>query len=238
MLIGMTVWEIKSPTVLRKGFLPIATTRGDRLFIGLLAAAYLNLAFVGMSAEDGGLVLARQRTVDLVQLRALDGCCWPDPAQRLSGALSHMASGPMLPRRPVHQTARGSFQQETDDETFTLDVLAVAVAAAALMLSACGKKEEPRPPRRHRPPARQRPPPPAPRPRKKWIDSEFQPSHPDQGAADGRDEVVHRRRGQAQGQGRERDLGGVRDHHHARVREQDDGQGLRARSPASRSSTT
>ena len=31
------------------GFLPIATTRGDRLFIGLLSAAYLNLAFVAVS---------------------------------------------------------------------------------------------------------------------------------------------------------------------------------------------
>jgi predicted small integral membrane protein len=51
MLAGMTVWEIKSPTVLRKGFLPIATTRGDRLFIGLLSAAYLNLAFVGLSEQ-------------------------------------------------------------------------------------------------------------------------------------------------------------------------------------------
>jgi predicted small integral membrane protein len=51
MLIGMTVWEIKSPTVLRKGFLPIATTRGDRLFIGLLCAAYINLAFVGSSGK-------------------------------------------------------------------------------------------------------------------------------------------------------------------------------------------
>ena len=49
MLIGMTVWEIKSPTVLRKGFLPIATTRGDRLFIGLLTAAFINLAFVATS---------------------------------------------------------------------------------------------------------------------------------------------------------------------------------------------
>lgn len=49
MLVGMTVWEIKSPTVMRKGFLPIATTRGDRLFIGLLVAAYLNLAFVAVS---------------------------------------------------------------------------------------------------------------------------------------------------------------------------------------------
>ena len=48
MLVGMTVWEMRSPTVLRKGFLPIATTRGDRLFIGLLLAAYLNLAWVGL----------------------------------------------------------------------------------------------------------------------------------------------------------------------------------------------
>ena len=51
MLIGMTVWEIKSPTTLRKGFLPIATTRGDRLFIGLLTAAYVNLIFVGISGK-------------------------------------------------------------------------------------------------------------------------------------------------------------------------------------------
>jgi predicted small integral membrane protein len=51
MLIGMTVWELKSPTVMRKGFLPIATTRGDRLFIGLLSAAYVNLLFVGISGK-------------------------------------------------------------------------------------------------------------------------------------------------------------------------------------------
>ena len=49
MLAGMTLWEIKSPTVMRKGFLPIPTTRGDRLFIALLSAAYLNLAFVAVS---------------------------------------------------------------------------------------------------------------------------------------------------------------------------------------------
>ncbi|MEO5795888.1 MAG: DUF2160 domain-containing protein [Rhodoferax sp.] len=51
MLAGMTVWEIKSPTTLRRGFLPIETTRGDRLFIGLLSAAYVNLAFVGLSGK-------------------------------------------------------------------------------------------------------------------------------------------------------------------------------------------
>ena len=51
MLIGMTVWELRSPTVERRGFLPISTTRGDRLFIGLLGAAYINLAFVGLSEK-------------------------------------------------------------------------------------------------------------------------------------------------------------------------------------------
>ena len=54
MLIGMTLWEIKSPTVERRGFLPIATTRGDRLFIGLLSAAWLNLAFVAVSEKMVG----------------------------------------------------------------------------------------------------------------------------------------------------------------------------------------
>lgn len=51
MLVVMTVWEVKQPTTLRKGFLPIATTRGDRLFIGLLSAAYVNLLFVGLAGR-------------------------------------------------------------------------------------------------------------------------------------------------------------------------------------------
>ena len=51
MLVGMTVWEFKAPTIARKGFLPIVTTRGDRLFIGLLGAAYVNLAFVAVSEK-------------------------------------------------------------------------------------------------------------------------------------------------------------------------------------------
>ena len=49
MLIGMTIWQVKSPSIERKGFLPIATTRGDRLFIGLLCAAYVNLAWAGLT---------------------------------------------------------------------------------------------------------------------------------------------------------------------------------------------
>lgn len=49
MLVGMTLWELKTPTTERRGFLPIPTTRGDRLFIGLLSAAYVNLIFVAFS---------------------------------------------------------------------------------------------------------------------------------------------------------------------------------------------
>ena len=64
MLAGMTLWEIKQPTTLRKGFLPMATTRGDRLFIGLLSAAYLNLAFVGLSKKlMGWLSLANEPSI-------------------------------------------------------------------------------------------------------------------------------------------------------------------------------
>lgn len=49
-LVGMTVWEILSPTVARRGFFPIETTRGDRLFIGIMSMIIiflLWLAFVG-----------------------------------------------------------------------------------------------------------------------------------------------------------------------------------------------
>ncbi len=48
-LLTMTILEIRSPCVERKGFLPISTTRGDRLFIGLLSSAYIHLGFVGLS---------------------------------------------------------------------------------------------------------------------------------------------------------------------------------------------
>ncbi|HEV7816049.1 MAG TPA: DUF2160 domain-containing protein [Janthinobacterium sp.] len=52
MLIGMTIWQVRSPSIERKGWLPIPTTRGDRLFIGLLSAAYLNLAWAGLTDID------------------------------------------------------------------------------------------------------------------------------------------------------------------------------------------
>jgi predicted small integral membrane protein len=51
-LAGMTVWEAASPSPTRRGFLPIGTTRGDRLFIGLLSAAFINLGWIAFTTFD------------------------------------------------------------------------------------------------------------------------------------------------------------------------------------------
>lgn len=48
-LIAMTIWQIISPCVKRRGFIPLSTTRGDRLFIGLLSSAYIHLAWIGLT---------------------------------------------------------------------------------------------------------------------------------------------------------------------------------------------
>jgi predicted small integral membrane protein len=49
MLFVMTVISVKWPSVKRKGFLPISTTRGDRLYIGLIISAFVNLIWLGFS---------------------------------------------------------------------------------------------------------------------------------------------------------------------------------------------
>ncbi|QNU61675.1 DUF2160 domain-containing protein [Vreelandella titanicae] len=69
MLAGMTVWEIMSPTVERKGFLPIATTRGDRLFIGLLSAAFIHLGVIGFTSLSIWIALAVSAVWLLVLMR-------------------------------------------------------------------------------------------------------------------------------------------------------------------------
>lgn len=48
-LVGMTLWQLVHPTVARRGILPMRTTRGDRLFIGLLASAYIHLGWLALT---------------------------------------------------------------------------------------------------------------------------------------------------------------------------------------------
>jgi predicted small integral membrane protein len=65
LLVAMTVWEVRRPGGgERRGVLGLVTTRGDRLFISLLAAGYVHLlwlAFFGTplwGASALALVLA------------------------------------------------------------------------------------------------------------------------------------------------------------------------------------
>ena len=48
-LVAMTVAELKWPSQDRRGFLPMVTSRGDRFFISLLAAAFLHLLWLGLT---------------------------------------------------------------------------------------------------------------------------------------------------------------------------------------------
>jgi predicted small integral membrane protein len=49
LLVGMSVWEWLSPGgAPRRGVLAFSTTRGDRLFISLLAAAYIHLIWLAL----------------------------------------------------------------------------------------------------------------------------------------------------------------------------------------------
>jgi len=51
LLAGMMVWEWRRPGgAPRRGVLGIVTTRGDRLFISLLCAAYIHLGWLALLA--------------------------------------------------------------------------------------------------------------------------------------------------------------------------------------------
>lgn len=68
-LIGMTVWQVVQPSVERRGLLPITTTRGDRLFIALLTAAYIHLAFIGLTEVSLWIALVVSIVCGLLILR-------------------------------------------------------------------------------------------------------------------------------------------------------------------------
>ena len=57
-LLAMTIWQILAPSAERRGFLPIPTTPGDRLFIGLLMSAYLHLAWIGLTTASVWIAFA------------------------------------------------------------------------------------------------------------------------------------------------------------------------------------
>lgn len=59
MLVGMTVWQFVVPTQERRGWIiPMRTTRGDRLFIGLLASCYVCALWISVIPLSPWLLLA------------------------------------------------------------------------------------------------------------------------------------------------------------------------------------
>ena len=46
----LTVAELRYPSELRRGWLPLATRRGDRFFIGLLISALIHVVFLSQTA--------------------------------------------------------------------------------------------------------------------------------------------------------------------------------------------
>ena len=60
LLLAFTWLAIRFPETPRRGVLRIWTTRGDRLFIGLLGSAFINLAWLGLGGAPawGGLILS------------------------------------------------------------------------------------------------------------------------------------------------------------------------------------
>ena len=69
-IVALTVWDMVAPGVKRKGFLPMATTRGDRLFIGIVTGLGVYLFWLGavgnqllglasMVVVGWGVILAR-----------------------------------------------------------------------------------------------------------------------------------------------------------------------------------
>ena len=54
-LIGMAVWEGKRPGIRRKGFLPIDSTRGERLFLGIISS--IGIFILWIAFFKGSLLL-------------------------------------------------------------------------------------------------------------------------------------------------------------------------------------
>ena len=69
MIVFMTIYGIVKPAISRKGFLPISTTRGDRLYIGLLGFFVINLTWLGISNASQWIAVAIAAVWLIVVLR-------------------------------------------------------------------------------------------------------------------------------------------------------------------------
>ena len=71
----MTFLAVRYPETARIGALGIATTRGDRLFISLLSAAFIHLLFLGFFGSET-MFIAGPFEVSRLWIATLISLCW------------------------------------------------------------------------------------------------------------------------------------------------------------------
>ncbi len=60
-ILTMTLLEVYRPTTIRRGFLPLETTRGDRFFMSLLGSAFIHVIWLAVS--DSSILFASALSV-------------------------------------------------------------------------------------------------------------------------------------------------------------------------------
>ncbi len=60
-ILTMTLLEVYRPTTIRRGFLPLDTTRGDRFFMSLLGSAFIHVIWLAVS--DSSILFASALSV-------------------------------------------------------------------------------------------------------------------------------------------------------------------------------
>ncbi len=69
LLVAMTVWQIVQPSYPRRGLLPMETTRGDRVFIALVTAAYIMVGWLAATEATLWAALAIAAAVGVLIMR-------------------------------------------------------------------------------------------------------------------------------------------------------------------------
>lgn len=67
----LTAWDVRSPNSERKGFLPIAFARGERLFLSIVTMVGIMLVWLALQGNGVGIPLADATFADLSLLPPL-----------------------------------------------------------------------------------------------------------------------------------------------------------------------
>ena len=111
-LLAMTVLALRRPEAERVGALGLPTTRGDRLFLSLVAAAFIHLGWIGLAGTDA-LWGASLLSLVVADTTFRWVCCQaardaPSPCGLVSHGFRGLGEGPAIatrwPPKPPHRS--------------------------------------------------------------------------------------------------------------------------------------